>query len=254
MALFSDGLVSCVQDLTAQDSQLDNVASVEGISATAKLQLAYEQLSMELTALLARNANAANYLTVSPSITLANIAVTPPLRLWHTARALDLFYGDAFFDQLNDRYSAKQTQFQALARWAYQKLLQIGLGIVNHPVPRAPAPALAPVPGALPDGVYYVAAAWVGANGQVGAASVPDTVATSSSTFTATPGAAPAAAAGWNVYVGFSADTMAQQNSAPLPVDAFWTQPLGLISSATAPGVGQPPDYYMPFAQNLQRG
>ncbi len=255
MALFSDGFVSCMQDLTAQDSQLDDVASVEGISTTIKLALAYDQLSMELTALIARNTIATGSMTTTtPPFTLGNVAVTPPLRLWHTARTLDLFYGDAFFDQLNDRYRAKQAQFQALARWAYQKLLQIGLGVVTVPVPRAPMPALDPVPGALPDGTYYVTAAWVGANGEVGAAAGPGAIATTTSTFTVTPGPAPSVAAGWNVYVGVSVDTLVQQNSTPLPVNTIWTQPLGLVSSGTAPGTGQQPNYYVPFTSNLQRG
>ena len=36
MALFTDGPISCIEDLTAQDSQLLNVASVEGIDMTQK--------------------------------------------------------------------------------------------------------------------------------------------------------------------------------------------------------------------------
>src|SRR5215469_15872912 len=151
MALFSDGFISCIEDLTAQDSQLADVASVEGIDVTKKLSLAYDQLAMELTGLIARSTVASEQFWTSTVIGLGNIAVTPPLKLWHVARTLDLVYGDAYFSQLNDRYSAKQIQFQALARWAYQKLLQIGLGIVTNPVPRAPMPTLNTSPGFLPD-------------------------------------------------------------------------------------------------------
>ena len=254
MALFSDGSVSSMDDLTAQDSQLAAVASVEGIDVTQKLALAYDQLAMELTGLTGRFTVAAERFWMSPVITLSNIAVTPALKLWHSGRTLDLFYGDAYFTQLNDRYKAKQAQFQALSRWAYQKLVQIGVGIVVNPVPQAPTPALNTVPGALPDGTYYVTAAWVGANGQVGAAACPNAVATSTSSFTATPGTAPAAATGWNVYVGPSADSMVQQNGAPLPLNNVWVQPLGLISSGTAPGTGQSPNYYLPLPRTLQRG
>jgi hypothetical protein len=210
---------------------------------------------MELTSLTARSTVAAERFWSSPVIDLDNIAATPPLKLWHVGRTLDLVYGDAYFSQLNDRYSAKQIQFQALARWAYQKLLQIGLGIVTNPVPRSPMPTLASSPGASPDGTYYVTAAWVGSNGEVGAAAVPNFITISGSTFSVTPGTAPTAAAGWNVYVGQSADSMVQQNSSPLGLTTVWFQPLGLLASGTGPGTGQSPNYYLPQANNtLRRG
>lgn len=254
MALFSDGRVSTIEDLTAQDSQLDAVASVEGIDVTQKLALAYDQLAMELTRLTGRFTFAAERFWSSPLITVGNIAVTPPLKLWHTGRTLDLFYGDAYFTQLNDRYRSKQAQFQALAKWAYQKLLDIGVGIVASPIPQAPAPSLDSATGALPEGTYYVATAWVGANGDAGAASSASAISTAGNTFLATPGPAPAAAAGWNVYVGASPDSMALQNISPLSLATIWSQPFGLISSGAAPGCGQSPNYYLPLPRTIQRG
>ena len=73
-----------------------------------------------------------------------------------------MVYGDAYNSQLNDRYGAKRDQFHELARWAYEKLLQIGLGMVALPVARATTPAVTAAAGeALPDGTYYVTMAWV---------------------------------------------------------------------------------------------
>ena len=54
MALFTDGAVSTTGDLTAQDSQLLDVASTEGIDVRQKLALAQEELGVELRALLER--------------------------------------------------------------------------------------------------------------------------------------------------------------------------------------------------------
>ena len=54
MALFTDGPPASIEDLSAQDSQLLNVANVEGIDVTQKLCLAHEELGMELYALLNR--------------------------------------------------------------------------------------------------------------------------------------------------------------------------------------------------------
>ena len=51
MSLFTDGLISGIEDLAAQDTQLSNVASVEGIDVTQKLRLAQEELGLEITTL-----------------------------------------------------------------------------------------------------------------------------------------------------------------------------------------------------------
>ena len=54
MALFTDGPVSSIEDLKGQDTQLLDVASVEGIDVTRKLALAQEEIAVELAALLER--------------------------------------------------------------------------------------------------------------------------------------------------------------------------------------------------------
>src|SRR5580698_1185603 len=133
MALFMDGPVSSMEDLTAQDTQLKNVASVEGIDVTQKLFLAREELALEVTTLLneQRRAEQAVWLTALP--TIANVVVTPPLKLWHTFRSLEMVYGDAYSSQLNDRYAAKRDQFHERAAWAYERLLLLGLGLVKVP-------------------------------------------------------------------------------------------------------------------------
>src|ERR1051326_6961503 len=53
MALFNDGPASGIADLQGHDSQLLDVAHVEGIDVTRKLALAQEELALELTTLLA---------------------------------------------------------------------------------------------------------------------------------------------------------------------------------------------------------
>ena len=39
------------------------------------------------------------------------VVVTPPLKLWHTFRTLEMVYGDAYNSQLNDRYAGKRDEF-----------------------------------------------------------------------------------------------------------------------------------------------
>src|SRR5579872_4630479 len=152
MALFTDGPPSAIEDLAALDSQLLAVAGVEGIDVTQKLRLAHEDLAIELSGTLR---------------SLNRIAVTPALKLWHTCRTLEMFYADAYNSQLNDRYAGRRDQFHHAARTAYDRLLRIGLGIVNLPVPQAAAPSISAVTGSpLPDGTYYAAIAWTNRLGE----------------------------------------------------------------------------------------
>ncbi len=254
MPLFTDGPISSIEDLTAQDSQLLNVTSVEGIDATQKLALAQEELGMELTAALRRYGYADHLFWLGPRPRLDSIVVTPSLKLWHTARSLELIYSDAYNSQLNDRYAGKREQFRDLAKWAYAKLTEIGLGIAGAPVPRAEMPAVAAFPGTLADGLYYVTAAWVNGTGEEGAPAFPATIATTSSTFLVQAVAAPPAAAGWNVYAGISPDTMYRQNTALLSAGQTWEQPANLTQIGALPGKGQKPSYLQPLPRILQRG
>ncbi len=66
MALFTDGPISCMEDLTAQDSQLSNVASVEGIDVTQKIAIAQEQVAMDLLTALNRFGYADQVIWLAP--------------------------------------------------------------------------------------------------------------------------------------------------------------------------------------------
>src|SRR5271165_6962341 len=125
MALFTDGAPSSIEDLSAQDSQLLNVANVEGIDVTQKLALAQNELGLDLYTLITQFGAVDQLFWVTPAPNLATIVVTPPLKLWHTYRTLEMVYEDAYNSQLNDRYSGKRDQFHQMAQWAYGKLIQI---------------------------------------------------------------------------------------------------------------------------------
>jgi hypothetical protein len=254
MPLFTDGPISSILDMTAQDSQLPTVASVEGIDVTQKLFIAQDQLAMDLEIALSRFAFADRLLWVTPQATLENVVVTPPLKLWHTARSLELVYSDAYNSQLNDRYAGKRDQFHALAKWAYERLIEIGAGIATHPIQRAQMPTVIAFPGALLDGEYYVTVTWVNAGGEEGAAATETSITTTSSTFLVEPANAPAAAAGWNAYAGTAPATMYRQNTYLLAVGQTWEQPAALTSIGSLPGRGQKPTYLQPLPRVMQRG
>jgi len=254
MALFTDGPVSGMQDLTAQDTQLSNVASVEGMDVTQKLFLAQEDLGLEIATLLngSRGAEQAFWLSAQP--TIANVVVTPALKLWHTFRTLEMVYGDAYSSQLNDRYAAKRDQFHERANGAYERLLLLGIGIAWSPVPRAREPQVVSAAGGLAEGTYYVAMTWINAKSEEGAPSAPASIATTGSTLLVQPAAAPTCAAGWNVYVGTDTETLFRQNGSPIAAAQTWLQPNMMVTVGSAPGWGQSPNYLMPVPRMILRG
>ncbi len=262
MALFTDGPASSMEDLTAQDSQLDDVASVEGIDVTQKMALAQDELALVLNALLTRLSSAEQLLRLTPDSNLGSVVVTPALKLWHTFRSLEMVYSDAYNSQLNDRYAGKRDQFHLSAKSAYDMLVAAGIGVASVPVPRAAIPtvtaAAPPAPGTpLPDGTYYVTVAWVNAGGEDGACAIPATVATTASSLLVQPagrgGAPPRNAAGWNVYVGTGPDSMALQNGSPIAIGQTWLQP-ATLAAGRPPGAGQRPCYVKPVPRAIQRG
>jgi len=254
MALFMDGPASGIEDLTGQDSQLPDVAHVENINVTQKLALAQNELAVELGALLMRLSYTEQLSWYTGPPRIATVVVTPPLKLWHTFRALEMVYADAYNSQLNDRYAGKRDYFHERAHWAYQKLVEAGLGIATDPIPRAAAPAVAAASGDLPDGTYYVTTAWINRAGEEGATAVPAVISITGSTLSVQPGDPPPNATGWKVYVGGGPDSMVQQNSSPIAVGGNWVQPDPVVAAGPAPGSGQGPNYLRPAPRVIQRG
>lgn len=253
MALFTDGPASAIEDLAAQDSQLLNVASTEGIDLTAKLAVAHEEVGIELQGMLQEGVSL-GLREYSASPGLQQVVVTPALRLWHTYRTLETVYRDAYSNQLNDRYAGKRDQFRELGMWARERLRQAGVGIALRPIPRAAAPETHAGTGSLPEGTYYVTMAWVNTAGEEGGAATTAAVTTG-------PGGgvvviAPPAAdgvSGWNVYVGTSPDTLWKQNGEPLAPESPWSQ-TEMPSRGAAPRDGQESNYTHPLPRILQRG
>jgi len=242
MALFTDGPMNSIDDLRAQDSQLAEMASGEGVDLTQKLSLAQEQIGTELELLLAGR------------YSLANVVATLPLVLWHNYRTLEMAYADACFSHLNDRYQAKRDQFRDLAKWAHERLLQLGVGIAALPVPRAEEPALSAVPGFSPPGTYYATMTWVNDAGEEGAAAAGRTIEITSGSISVMPKAAPSCARGWNVYVGPGPDEMVLQNESPLGLDEGWSPNGAVKAEGRSPGTGQSPTLTLAVPRVLPRG
>ncbi|MBV8730803.1 MAG: hypothetical protein JO336_13445 [Acidobacteriia bacterium] len=254
MALFVDGSVSDSDDLAAQDAQLLDIASEEGVNVTQKLALAQDEIGLDLDSML-RSSRAAGWpywFVQAPQ--LCNVVVTSALKLWHTYLTLELVYRDAYGNQLNDRYGVKRDQFHQLAESAREKLVQIGVGIALNPIPQAATPQLAPVEGSVPDGTYYVTMSWLNQSGEIGASALPEAITVTNSGFEVQPGSAPQSAAGWNVYVGNAPGSMFLQNTSLIEVDQAWRQLFAPASSGPAPGTGQNPTFFKLLPRTIWRG
>ena len=254
MALFTDGPASTMDDLAAQDSQILDTASIEGIDLGRKLATAQDELSLEITSLLNRRSPSLDPLWLTAAPDVSHVVVTPPLKLWHTFRSLELTYQEAYFNQLNERYSGKRDAFHEMAVWAREKLIDLGLGIATDPAPRAATPTVQTTVGNLAAGTYYVTMAWVNRTGQEGASAIPAVASTANDTLLVQPVNAPGNATGWNVYLGQTPESMTLQNGTPIAPTLSWTQPNVATTNGRTAGCGQAPSYMFVTARTLERG
>jgi hypothetical protein len=175
MALFTDAPLTTLDQLAAQDTAVLNVASIEGIDATAKLTLAQNELGAELVAAASRSPFSPGSTSIwwpgmilTSTLHLCNIVVTYPLQMWHTFHTLELVYRDAYYNQLNDRYLAKWNAYIDLSKWASGLSFQTGIGIAADPVAIAQIPQVNITSGTWPAALYFVQVTWLNARGEEG--------------------------------------------------------------------------------------
>jgi hypothetical protein len=254
MALFADGVTCTIDDLTDQDSGLADVAKTCGINVTTKVRLAHEEIAAELHLWLDRKRPALD-IVWAPALRIEQVVVTSALRQWEVMMALSLFYRDAYFSQLVDRYQAKWEAYSKLTRTAYERFIASGMGLVNDPVAQAAPPLLGSVPGPQTGGTFYASIAWVNAAGQEGSPSVAASVTVADGNLmTVAASDSPAHVTGFNIYAGTKLDAMFLQNSTVLPGDIAFTYIPGTVVQGPLPGTGQGPDYLCPLVRTLLRG
>lgn len=250
MALFTDGTITTLEELTAHESKILDLASAEGIDLTAKLALAQEEIGVSLNA-------SSPWLSGYgvEGISLRNVSVTAPLKLWHAFRTLELVYRDAHGNQLNERYERKWKQYRELGSWASETLFQIGVGLVWDPLPMPGTPELGYVAGPQDGLTYYVRTSWTNSAGEessVGQLAQAVTPAGSLLTVKAAP--APANARGWNLYAGMAVEGLMLQNSTPLGIGETWTEPGSGLIQGREMGQGQQPNCLRGMPRVFERG
>ncbi len=220
-----------------------------------KLGLATEEISEDVLNVLLDHASSADpQSAVRRSIGVSDVVVTRQMKRWHAVHTLETVYRDAYNNQLNDRYKPKVAEYHELSRQARDRTLKFGIGLVNSPIPKANAPVLSTTPGTSAGATYYVAVSWVSASGQEGAVSDSTAIATPDATFlVVTPVNPPAIAAGFNVYVGATENSMMLQTPSPQAVGTSF-ELTGAIAAGRIPGTGQSPDTYVIGGSTVRRG
>ncbi len=252
--LLTDGLPNDTESLRVYESGVLDVSNMEGIDLVVKLHLALEEISEDiLDILLSHSTDMAAMLRRTKGV--SDVVVSPQMKRWHALHTLEVFYRDAFNNQLNDRYQVKALEYQELARAARLHTVRFGIGLVNNPIPRADVPQVTFILGSPSPASYYIQVSWVSAAGQEGAPSI----------LMAFDGAAnqvpviqavnpPAGATGFNVYASLAPTTLALQNSSPVAVGGPFTLNESGPVTGIAPGTGQVPDSYVTGGSSFTRG
>ena len=255
MALFSDGPLSTIDELVQHDSFLLAVASTEGIDVTAKLSLAHDEVETELSALFARASSNYGPVLGQTPLDTAHLAVTPALKLWYTFRTLELVYRDAYYNQLNDRYKGKWTEYQNLGRWATGKFLETGAGLVADPI-SIPVPLLTQFnPASQAGGTVYATITLLNSAGEesspaiLSEVTVPD-----AAVMVASISSHASNAKTWNLYTGSAPGVTTLQNSTPLALADTWEVVFPMSALGRLPGSGQAPNEIRDLPRRIMRG
>src|SRR5262245_10403525 len=107
MSLLIDGLISSLDEVIQVDSGLGEVARAEGINVDHKLNLAQRDCELKLTQFVVNHGLEAKLGVFNNLPRLDRIVVSDGLKRWFCLHALQLFYSDAFYRVLNDRYGQK---------------------------------------------------------------------------------------------------------------------------------------------------
>ena len=252
MALFSDGEICSIEDLRAYESSILDAASEEGVDVTVKLALAQREVGSEIYRFLVAQTAVHNEI---PTIGLPQVFVSEELRQWHALRTLALTFRDAHYNQLNDRYKVKWTEYDKEASRAAVRYFEIGVGIVSRPSSRAMAPTITTVPGVASPGMFEVRVTWLNALGQEGSLSDRTVFSTQDGSVAVVDGRMqPGDGTSFNVYAGPLGGAVTKQNSTPVLWAQTWGSPAtGFITGVRAMG-GQKPDFYLRKSRTSLRG
>ena len=114
--LLTDGSPNTIDELRVYESAVAEVAHTEMIDLTVKLDLSTEEVAQDVLDFLLDRRGADPRAALRRGIGVSDVAVTRQLKRWHAVHALEIFYRDAFNNQLNDRYQEKFREYHRLSK------------------------------------------------------------------------------------------------------------------------------------------
>src|ERR1700689_1754347 len=140
--LLTDGSRNDDASLQVYESAILQGSDTAMIPLSAKLNLALEEVAEEvLEVVLDHGPPGDPHATTRRMIGVSDVVVTRQMKRWHAVHTLEVFYRDAFNNQLNNRYQAKFNEYHELSAAARDKTYQFGIGLALIPIPRAQPPA-----------------------------------------------------------------------------------------------------------------
>jgi hypothetical protein len=244
MALLSDQIISSFQDWILNDSKLAVLVAQEPIPVETKSLLAQQEIETQLTGFLLRcsglQESAARNL-------LGQVAVTEPLRRWHINQTLHLFYNDLAALQNNANHRDQASYFLYRSNDARDQLYEVGVGIVNAPVAKAPVPERTNYGSGGDNRVLRARAQFVAWNGTVGTASDEFILDMSlGQQYTLTLRSDSNELQGWRLYLGENSSHLTLAQEQPFHLDeAVIVAPHLPATAIPLHGDGQKPDRYI---------
>ncbi len=253
MALLKDQPISCLTDWIAYDTKLTILSEQESTSVEAKSRLAQNEIETQITAFLLRQSGVSE--NASRKL-IDKVTVTEPLLRWHSLLTLSMFYADLASLQNSALHREQSRYFEAKSDAARDHLFDTGVGIVNQPIPKAPAPQIISSPGTNPQRFLRGRICFVDADGARGAASSEFLLdMTDGETIELVVPALPVRCTGWLLFLGETSDSMVQAGNGAMPAVA----PYEISASEPAPDAppmskdGQSPDRFIRYTTELWR-
>jgi hypothetical protein len=254
--LLTDGNPNSNEDLRAFESAILNVAKTESIDLDVKRGLAAEEVSQEVLDFLLNGSTGVDPRAETRRTDgVIDVVVTRQLKRWHALHTLEVFYRDAFHNQLNDRYREKFFEYRHLSRRAREQTFQFGVGLVLAPLAAPGLPEVAFIAGLRTDPIYFVRTTWANAAGQESTPSEATAISPPpGSALTVKALSPPTGAVGFHVYVGLTQESIARQTAAPVPPGQTYVLPDAGVMAGPPPGDGQAPDLFLTGGSLLRRG
>jgi hypothetical protein len=255
MALLLDGLVCSLEDLLQVDSGVSEVGRAEGINIDHKLALAQRDCELKISQFVVNHGLESRLGSLNNVPRLDRIVVGEGLRRWFALQALQLFYSDAYYRVLNDRYSKKLEHFATMATAAWDAYTDTGIACVYNPIPRGEIAQIELNQMPIGVGTYNVAIAWVDSSGNSGSLSEVEQIQVAEGQgFTIVPSISPAGVAGYDIYAGAVGKAIRKQTDSIVPEGQLYSAGTILSDSSRATAPVQNIDFVLRKSRIFTRG